>query len=273
MTAMSSSATRVRDIMTAPVVTAKVDDDVRLAAQVMLWGGFHHLPVVDHETLVGIVTDREVNRSRVDKGRVEVGDVMVRDPVITTPDALIEAAADTMADAFISCLPVINEGQLVGMLTTTDLLTSVARRRLAPDDNEERVGDMMTRGPHTTHASTPLARALAVMVEHGIRHLPVVSDDNRLVGMLSDRDVRTAVGDPLAALCDGDFGPAAELTVKDVMRPEPVVSVFAHEPMSMLVWGFADQRVGAIVVVDDERRVVGIVSYVDLVHRAARRHA
>ena len=55
------------------------------------------------------------------------------------------------------------------------------------------VGEVMRRRPITIDPDAPLGTALAVMAERGVRHLPVVTDDGRLIGMLTDRDVRSAV--------------------------------------------------------------------------------
>jgi CBS domain-containing protein len=125
----------------------------------------------------------------------------------------------------------------------------------------------MSKDPLTVTLSTPLTEAIGMMVEHSIRHLPVVDGQEAFVGMVSDRDIRTTVGDPVRALCDDAYGPAAELTVEDAMGTEPLVRVGPDEPLSVLAWGFVDQRVGAVAVTDEDDRVVGIVSYVDLLHR------
>lgn len=273
-TRKSSSALRVRDIMSENPLTAKASDDVRLASQMMLWGAFHHLPVVEGEALIGIVTERELSRVRasLDQGsRIAVGEVMVTDVLTTEPDALVADAADRMADAYVGCLPVLEGEKLIGILTTTDVLTSTARPRLVKATaSRVLVRDVMNPSPLTVRSNTVLTDALAVMVEHNVRHLPVVDDETRLIGMLSDRDVRTAVGDPLAALYEDDFGPAAAVTVEDVMSELPVISVRADEPIEVLTWGFVDRRVGAVPVVDQEQRVIGIVSYVDVLHRSLK---
>src|SRR5512133_3504513 len=61
------------------------------------------------------------------------------------------------------------------------------------------VGEVMRRRPITIDPDAPLGTAVAVMAERGVRHLPVVADDGRLIGMLTDRDVRSAVIAPALA--------------------------------------------------------------------------
>src|SRR5690606_33841675 len=61
-TMSATQAARVREIMTSDVVTIGPKDDLRLAVQVMLWGGFRHLPVVEGDDLVGLVTEHDIHR-------------------------------------------------------------------------------------------------------------------------------------------------------------------------------------------------------------------
>ena len=61
------------------------------------------------------------------------------------------------------------------------------------------VAEVMRRRPITIDPDAPVGTAMAVMVERGVRHLPVVDDDGRLVGMLTDRDIRSAVVAPALA--------------------------------------------------------------------------
>src|SRR5439155_26702509 len=65
-----------------------------------------------------------------------------------------------------------------------------------------RVADLMTRVPLTVVGDEPLLTAVALMMNAGVRHLPVLDHDGRLIGMLSDRNVRTTIGDPQRALHD-----------------------------------------------------------------------
>src|SRR5262245_41042249 len=61
------------------------------------------------------------------------------------------------------------------------------------------VAEAMRRRPITIDPQAPLGTAMAVMVERGVRHLPVVDDDGWLIGMLTDRDIRSAAIAPALA--------------------------------------------------------------------------
>jgi acetoin utilization protein AcuB len=60
-----------------------------------------------------------------------------------------------------------------------------------------RVKDVMTRNPITIDPEAPLATAMAVMKEEQVRHLPVIDHGGRLLGLITDRDVRSAVFAPV----------------------------------------------------------------------------
>ncbi len=132
------------------------------------------------------------------------------------------------------------------------------------------VRELMTPDPVAVRASATLRQALEHFEGGTIRHLPVVEGD-RIVGMLSDRDVRPwrrALLDEL----DGEVTPLAlevlERQVSAVMTPE-VVYLAPDRPLTDAIDVLLDFRVGAVPVVEDER-LVGIVSYVDLLELLKR---
>ena len=100
------------------------------------------------------------------------------------------------------------------------------------------------------------------MAAHRIRHLPAVDKDRRLIGMITDRDIRSAM--PSAYLQTGD-GPAvlSSLRVKDVMTRDPVVVSPQHTLQDALLL-MQKTRVGAFPVVDENRILKGIISIRDL---------
>jgi acetoin utilization protein AcuB len=114
---------------------------------------------------------------------------------------------------------------------------------------------------------TDITRALAIMVEKNIRHLPVVDEKNRLIGIVSDRDLRTAM--PLEAyrhLKNGHTpGPVAGIDIETVMTREPHCISTAYTLQDTL-YRFKEVKVGAFPIVDENNSVVGIISDRDLLH-------
>lgn len=120
---------------------------------------------------------------------------------------------------------------------------------------------VMTPRPATVGPEDSLGDAAATMVEGGFRHLPVVDVDGRLVGMLSERDLRTRLGTEVARFPDAALDLLSE-EVERTMRPDPM-TIASDATLRDALEILADERIGALPVVDGER-LVGIVSYVDL---------
>ncbi|HKN12668.1 MAG TPA: CBS domain-containing protein [Candidatus Binatus sp.] len=134
---------KVRDVMTADPTTLKRNDKLTLADDIMRLGRVRHLPVLDDdgEALVGIVTQRDLFRDALAQalgyGRhaqrkildtLSVKDVMATDVVTTGPDTSLIEAARILTERKIGCLPVVENGRLVGILTEGDFVALVARR-------------------------------------------------------------------------------------------------------------------------------------------------
>jgi CBS domain-containing protein len=124
--------------------------------------------------------------------------------------------------------------------------------------------EVMTPDPATITPRTTIAEAWDLMRELDIRHLPVV-DGEALVGMLSDRDIgnlevgRLLTEEGADALRLQLARPVIQMMSADVVAAEPETEV------SELVTLFLEQKVGAVpVVTPDTRRIVGIVSYIDV---------
>jgi CBS domain-containing protein len=133
------------------------------------------------------------------------------------------------------------------------------------------VDDLMTRAPLTIDEDARLDEAAETMAEAGVRHLPVVDAQRRLVGMLSDRDLRLAIG-----VEPREWYQAAEerLTepVNNVMSVDPV-SLVSRSWLDAALSAFSDEGVGTIPVVDEDDRVIGMLSYLDVLHWLAERAA
>jgi acetoin utilization protein AcuB len=128
---------------------------------------------------------------------------------------------------------------------------------------------MMTRRPATVRVTTSIAQAMRLLQELDVRHLPVVNEDGELEGMISDRDLR---GLPLADIDDAPQRVHVNAAVATIMSTD-VLSVEEEAPLGDVVAMMLEAKVGAIPVVDADGRLVGIVSYVDLLRDLAARLA
>lgn len=118
-----SRAVRVVDIMSSPVRTADPGDTIANVHSAMRMMGFRHMPIVDESgRVVGVVSDRDVKRAWTQGGHTLVSEVMSKYVEWIDPTDLAERAVGTLIQRKIGCLPVVDEGSLVGIVTETDFL-------------------------------------------------------------------------------------------------------------------------------------------------------
>ena len=127
------------------------------------------------------------------------------------------------------------------------------------------VSRSMTRKVITVNPETTIFETQELMATHRIRHLPVVIADNTLVGIVTDRDLRSAL--PYRFFKEG-ISPAEteslkNLRVKDIMTQKVITIPPAYTIQDALMV-IQNSRVGALPVVDDEGRLRGIISVRDL---------
>ncbi len=126
---------KIRDIMQTDVAILELNDELSLADDIMKLGRIRHLPVADEGRLVGIISERDLFKasltsamSYAEKDKREfmkaviVKDVMVGEVITISPEAGIEEAGQLMLEKKIGCLPVIEDENLVGLVTETDIL-------------------------------------------------------------------------------------------------------------------------------------------------------
>ncbi|OGL02710.1 MAG: hypothetical protein A3E31_10505 [Candidatus Rokubacteria bacterium RIFCSPHIGHO2_12_FULL_73_22] len=134
-----------------------------------------------------------------------------------------------------------------------------------------RTSDVMVANPKTVSPTTTIWAALALMRQNDIRHLLVVGADGKLEGILSNRDFRRLV-DFLDA--DGKVPRVREMTVSEIMTKGPkIFSARVGTPLLNIAQLMVRERVGAIPIVDDARRPLGIVTQKDVMGELVRQLA
>jgi acetoin utilization protein AcuB len=128
-------------IMNKKPITVAADDTMNAAIRKMKDQSFKHLPVVDAAGgVVGIVTDRDLKRASPSDAtllevhellylleKVKVSQVMTKKPITAEPNTPIAAAAGLLVKHKVGCLPVVEDGKLVGIVTQTDFLAYLAQ--------------------------------------------------------------------------------------------------------------------------------------------------
>ena len=116
-----------------------------------------------------------------------VGRLMSTDLHTESPDTIVEDAAQVLLENDVgSVLVVDDEGGLEGILTRTDFVEIVAKSQ---PKAQTTVSKYMTDDVITTDAGASIRDVADVMMEHGFHHVPVVDEDDRVVGMLTTTDL------------------------------------------------------------------------------------
>jgi CBS domain-containing membrane protein len=136
----------VRDLMTREVLSVEQNQKLATADDIMRLGRVRHVLVVDEEgSLQGVVSQRDLFHggllralgygTRAKQQALDsllVKEAMKADPIITTPDASLASAAGLMAQHKIGCLPVLEAGRVVGILTEGDFVLLAAGQKPSP---------------------------------------------------------------------------------------------------------------------------------------------
>jgi len=117
----------------------------------------------------------------------KVREVMTDRPRCVTLDTPISEAASLMESENIGSLPVLEGEELAGMITDRDIVVRAVAK--GKDPRGMPVREVVSRELVTVYAEDDLSNALTKMASEQVRRLPVVDEDNRLVGILAQADV------------------------------------------------------------------------------------
>ena len=260
----------LREFMVSNPITVSPDDSLHHASQIMAWTDTHHLPVTSGDKrLVGILTERDILAYQVREPdqppkATPISFAMHKQPQTAAPDSSLTEAAARLSASNIGCLPVTNKGKLVGLVTRRDVLSAEVRGSMEGPTSLLTIADVMNRGPETVGPDDYVLDAAKTMSNKGVRHLPVVDEENKVIGILSDRDIQIVALDPKAfARYDDDVEGEMHLLVSTAMSKPPMY-VKANEDCGTVANLFVQFRASAAPVITDDGTLVGIVSYVDL---------
>lgn len=124
----------VEEFMTTDLFTVRKDDILELVAEMMDWRKIRYVLVEDQKgRLMGLVTSRQLLKLYSDKTNdgkelpTSVKSIMIKNPLTISPEANILEVVDIFQKYQIGCLPVVNDGHLVGIVTEQNFLNLVGR--------------------------------------------------------------------------------------------------------------------------------------------------
>jgi len=174
---------KVKEVMTENPIVAELPGTRTEVLKKLVKNNVTGLPVVkaDDGTLAGFVTRQDIF-SKPEEEQLAL--VIRRDISTIGPNASVKDAARIMVDKQLSHLPVVEKNKLVGILTPTDLLIVVEK------DNPQITVEEIVRSPCIPiYQGAPLSVALATFRAAKVNALPVLDEDAKLVGIITDRDI------------------------------------------------------------------------------------
>jgi CBS domain-containing protein len=190
----------VKDIMKEEIVHVDKDQNIQDALKLMKKYKISRLPVVNMNEgnvreLVGIVTEKDISLKlgssrygNLPSSHFHVSTVMKQDPVVVESNESIGKAAKTMLENKIGGMPVVNDSEIVGMLTKTDFLEICNGKPF----NSTYIAEKMKTDLITVSPNDRLVHARRCLIDKEIGRLPVV-EDNVLQGILTAKDVAMAM--------------------------------------------------------------------------------
>jgi CBS domain-containing protein len=168
----------VEDVMTRDVVFVEVPGSRDTAIKIMKDKGITSVPVVKNRTLVGIITRGDIFRNPEED---QIALLMTRQPVFVSPTATIKDAVRLFIENAIRRMPVVDDSQLVGFITVTDIVSAIADM-----DIKTPVDNYIIREIVAVWEMTPVDVVGEIMKLANAEASPVLDSTNRVVGIVTE---------------------------------------------------------------------------------------
>ena len=172
----------VRRKMKKDLITITKDERMITARKIMKEKNIRHLPVVDGKKLIGLVTNMDIRKAEASPAtsleirelhylldKLTAGEIMTRNVITISPDISIEEAATLIHDNKIGCLPVVEDGNLVGMITENDVM-EILIDVMGMKEKGSRLEVVVEDKPGA------LADVTRIIKEHNVNIISVVTD-------------------------------------------------------------------------------------------------
>ena len=194
---MPASRLHVSSVMVKDIIS--VPQSMRLAevANIMLENGIGSVPVMEDGKMVGIVSKADFITLAID-GEYEkicTKEIMTKDVISVSPSERLVHARRVSIDNKVGRLPVMDDEELVGMITSKDLMRAfIDFRKNVPEKyqksqiKEVLIEYIMSTNPRVVSKDTPISEVSKIMMETGFNGLPVVEND-KVIGIITQTDI------------------------------------------------------------------------------------
>lgn len=275
---------KAKEMMQVHIISVSSETSLAEARRLMKANQIRHLPVVSNGHLVGIVTDRDIRNASpspattLTRGEINyqldttsIKTCMTKDVLTVGPEDDLVQGGQRIISGQLGCLPVVDQGQLVGIITETDLLQGFLAAA-SPAGELMKVKDYMQKSPYTLGRDDLVITAYHLMHDNHIRHLPIITSDAKLIGIITDRDIRQAGAsiDPHMAEHELTYL-LQKMTIKDIMTTH-LHTVRGETAVADAGQHLLKHKIGCLPVVYADGRLEGILTVTDLLKAFIEQH-
>jgi len=274
---------KIEDVMNEEVILAEENEQVSHARNLMLKHGYSRILVVDQQGKpVGIITEKDLIRKMRANGpqwkrrpidKISIRRVMTPDLVTISPYKELREAVELMIKNDISSIPVVDEDEVLGIITKKDLMNFYRQKFTG----KWKVAQLMTSEVVTVNENHSIGHVISLMDDKKIGKVIVIRD-NEPVGIISSANVSFAnVEDPETGMSvekiaflrkiDGqekrNVREVSLLTAGDIMTDQ-IIKIGSDEDAATAANMMVDEDVSGIPVADDNQ-LVGIITKTDII--------
>ena len=171
----------VKNYMTSDVVHVEIPGNRDDVLKILKRTGISGVPVIKNKKIVGIITRKDLLRKPEE---TQLGLLMTAKPISINPGMDLREAARILVTRKIRRLPVVEDGHLLGLLSVADLIHAIAQLKI-----KDEIKETYTSQTFALWEETPLPVVGRVMEISGVDAIPILDAENRLQGIISERDL------------------------------------------------------------------------------------
>lgn len=263
----------IKDIMSREVVVIDKDQNIHDALKIMKKRKVSRLPVINtnennQKELVGVITEKDIalrlgssKYGNLAPSHFYISTVMTPDPITIESNKTIETAAKIMLDNKIGGLPVVDDGEIMGMVTKTDFIKTCQ----GIPYNNMLVKDRMKTDLMTVNPQDRLVHARRMIIDEEIGRLPVM-DGNQLAGIITAKDVASSMISFRKVVPDKyQAARIRNLIVEDVMN-QNVKTIAESASISDLSKFMLEYDFSGVPVLTENQDLAGIITKTDVLN-------
>ncbi len=258
----------VRDYMSDEYKTGKPGDTLADAMGIMRKHELTELPITEGDDLVGLVSYAILTRRRKLPFTTLVENIMVTPPRLE-PDTAVTKAAEALMLSDFRMVPVTERGKIVGMISRSDIIHVLKDH---PDIVSESIESIMDPMKLFIYESDAVSKALHRMKELDERTTPVLDENDRLVGILSIRELSGLLTEPRDKASRGERSgekTSPNIEVKSLMTTPPI-SIDKDTSPADVVSLMLDHEISTVPVKNEEGELIGVISQHNLIEQIAK---